>query len=150
MSVINTQAPVVHERASEEPSSEAGLLDHPSVSPDRPTLTDRLGETVPLISAPAFFGPPVIFLLGPWLLLTLLLIPPAALLLTMVAVFLLGAGVLVALGALIASPYLLLRHLQARHATPRLAPAVSELAGARGGRPLQQTVRTHLIHGTTR
>jgi hypothetical protein len=141
MSVINTQAPVVPERASDEPSSDAGLQDRSSVSSDRPTLADRLGETVPLISAPAFFGPPVIFLLGPWLLLTLLLIPPAALLITMVVIFLLGAGLLVALGALIASPYLLLRHLQARHAATSPAPAVSRVAGSVG---------TRLIHSPTR
>jgi hypothetical protein len=98
----------------------------PSATPDRPTLAERLGETVPLISAPAFFGPPVIFLLGPWLLLVLLLIPPAAVLITLVAVMLLGAGLLAALGALIASPYLLVRHLRARQRIAHPAPAVSE------------------------
>jgi hypothetical protein len=150
MSVMNPHAAVVLEQACEEPSSDADLHDRPSVSPDRPTLTERLGELVPLISAPAFFGPPVILLLGPWVLLTLLIIPPAALLITMVAVFLLIAGLLVALGALIVSPYLLVRHLRARHAAASAARAVSEAASARGGTPAKQRVGPRLIHLTTR
>jgi hypothetical protein len=147
---MNTHAPVVLEQASEERWTDAGLHDRPSVSPDRPTLGDRLGETVPLLSAPAFFGPPVIFLLGPWLLLVLLLIPPAALLITLMVVAAVGAGVLVALAALIASPYLLVRHLLTRHAAASQAPAASEVAGARAGRPVTQPVSAHLIHLTTR
>jgi hypothetical protein len=117
--------------------------DRPSASPDSPTLAEGLGETLPLISAPAFFGPPVIFLLGPWLLLVLLLIPPAAFLITLAVVVLLGAGLLAALGALIASPYLLVRHLRARHRLARPAPAVGE-------GPFKQSVRPRLIHLTTR
>jgi hypothetical protein len=118
MSVMNTHAPIVLEQRLEE----CRRGDRRSALPDRPTLAKRLGETVPLISAPAFFGPPVIFLLGPWLLLVLLLIPPAALLITFVVVVLLGAALLVALGALVASPYLLVRHLRARHSVARLKP----------------------------
>jgi hypothetical protein len=124
--VMNTHAPIVLEQASEEPRRDADPHGRPSATPDPPTLAERLGETVPLISAPAFFGPPVIFLLGPWLLLVLLLIPPAAVLITLVAVMMLGAGLLVALGALIASPYLLVRRLRARQRLAHPAPAVSE------------------------
>jgi hypothetical protein len=68
----------------------------------------------------------------------------------MVVVFLLGAGLLVALGALIASPYLLVRHLRARHASAIPAPAVSEIASALGARPVQRSVGRRLIHLTTR
>jgi hypothetical protein len=146
---MNMPALVVPEQ-SPEPEFVADRHDCPSASPDPPTLAERFGETVPLISAPAFFGPPVIFLLGPWLLLVLLLVPPAALLITMVAVFLLGAGLLVALGALIASPYLLARHLRARHNAASPAPAVSDVAGARSGRPVKQSVGPRPIHLTTR
>ena len=146
MSVMNTHAPVVLERASHQPRRD----DRPSASLDRPTLGERLGETVPLISAPAFFGPPVIFIFGPWLLLVLLLIPPAALLITLVVVSLLGAALLAALGALIASPYLLVRHLRARHRMARPAPAISEVAGVRDERPVKRPVRPHLVHLTTR
>jgi hypothetical protein len=150
MSVMNAHAPVVLEKASEQRWSDAVLQDRPSVSPDRPTLAERLGETVPLLSAPAFFGPPVVFLLGPWLLLVLLLIPPAALLITLMVIAALGAGVLVALGALIASPYLIVRHLRTRHAAASHAPAASDVAVTRGGRPVTQPVSAHLIHLTTR
>jgi hypothetical protein len=149
MSVMNTHALVVPEQAPGR-GFEPDRHDRPSASPDPPTLAERLGETVPLLSAPAFFGPPVIFLLGPWLLLVLLLIPPAALLITLIVIAAIGAGVLVALAALIASPYLLVRHLLTRHAAARQAPATSELAGARAGRPVTQPVGAHLIHLTTR
>ena len=44
----------------------------------------------------------------------LLLIPPAAFLITLVLVVAVAAGLLFALGALIASPYLLVRHLRER------------------------------------
>src|SRR5437763_11677403 len=76
---------------------------------DRPTWVERIAETAPIIDAPAYFGPPVSFVLGPWLLLLLLLIGPAALLITLVLAFVLAAGALAALVALLASPYLLVR-----------------------------------------
>jgi len=150
MSAMKTHRPVVLERASEEPSRDGALHDRHFASPDPPTVAERLGETVPLIGAPAFFGPPVLFLLGPWLLLVLLLIPPAAVLITLVAVMLLGAGLLVALGALIASPYLLVRHVRVRHGLARPAPVTSEVAGARGEGPAMRSVRPGLIHLTTK
>ncbi len=73
----------------------------------------------PLAVAPAFFGPPVAFVLGPWLLLVLLMIPPAAVLITLVLAFVVVAGALVALVALLASPYLLVHHLRSRHSASR-------------------------------
>lgn len=69
----------------------------------------------PLAVAPAFFGPPVVYLLGPWLLLVLLLIGPAAVLITLVLAFIVVAAALVALAALLASPYLVVHHLRSRH-----------------------------------
>ena len=85
---------------------------------------------MPLISAPAFFGPPVIFLLGPWLLLVLLLIGPFALLFTFVLVLAGAVALLTVCLAVIASPYVLIRHLYAHttaHANP---PASIEAAAA--------------------
>ena len=117
---------VVLEQTSDEPSSDP----HPS----RLTWSEALGATVPLISAPAYFGPPVAFLLGPWLLLVLLLVPPAAVLITLVLVVVLAAALLAALGALIASPYLIVRHLRAQHRA----------------RPVKRSFRLRLIHLTTR
>ena len=114
-----------------------------------PTVGDRLQEVLPLISAPAYFGPPVVFVLGPWLLLVLLLIPPAALVITFALIVLLGAGLLAALGTLIASPYLIVRHMRARHGVARPAPAASEIASTHGGRPVKR-FPPRLSHFTTR
>ena len=75
-------------------------------------------QTAPIIGAPAFFGPPVIFVLGPWLLLVLLLIGPFALILTLLLVMALAGALLAVFVAVIASPYLLIRHLHA-HGTVR-------------------------------
>jgi hypothetical protein len=69
----------------------------------------------------------------------LLVIPPAAFLITIVLVLAVAGGLLVALGALIASPYLLVRHLHRRpvalrhrfaflRRTARTAPAVADRA----------------------
>ena len=69
-------------------------------------------ERAPMIGAPAFFGPPVIFVLGPWLLLVLLLIGPFVLAMMALLVLAAGAGLLAAAAALIASPYLLRGHLR--------------------------------------
>lgn len=145
MSVMNTHAPVVLEQASEKPRRDADLHDRRSAS-ERPTVGEMLGDVLPWIFAVPVAGPPVILLVGPLLFLVLLLIPPTALLITLLVVVLVGAGLLVALGALIASPYLLVRHLRARrpahrrrfasvHHRARPAPAVSESApGRQGGR----------------
>jgi hypothetical protein len=75
-----------------------------------------------LIGAPAFYGPPITFLLGPWLLLVLLFIGPFALIFTILVVMAVAAGVLAVAAAVIASPYLLIRHLRGHgkaHAKPR-------------------------------
>ena len=149
MSVMKIHALVVPEQAP-EPGFDADRHDRPSASPDPPTIAERFGETVPLISAPAFFGPPVMFLLGPWMLLVLLLIPPAAVLITLMVIMLLGAGLLVTLGALIASPYLLVRHVRARHRVARPPIATSEAAGARLEPSVTRPVRPSLSHVTTR
>jgi hypothetical protein len=97
--------------------------------PAPPTWTETLEETAADVGAPAIYGPPVSFLFGPWLLLMLLLIPPFALLFTIVLVLAVGAGLLAAAGALLASPYLLVRRL---HAHP--APAAKPQAAKRPAR----------------
>jgi hypothetical protein len=79
------------------------------------TVGEWLQEVVPETFVVAQAGPPVILIFGPWLLLVLLLIPPAAFLITLVLLTVIAAAALVALGALVASPYLLVRHLRARH-----------------------------------
>ena len=80
-----------------------------------PNRREIIEGVEPLATAPAFFGPPVLFLLGPWLLLVLLLIGPAALLITFVLVFVVVGAAVVAFAALLASPYLVVHHLRSRH-----------------------------------
>ena len=124
MSGINPHPPVVLDPASE--------------TPDQPTIKEVLQEVVPLLFFVPVAGPPAILLVGPLLLFVLLLVPPAAVLITLTIVFVLGAGLLVALGALIASPYLLVRHLRARHALARSEAGVSRVAGASRAAPASQ------------
>jgi hypothetical protein len=112
----------------------------------RPTAGQRFDEAAPVIGAPPVYGPPVVFIASAWLLLVLLVIPPAAFLITLVLV----AAVPVALlAALVAPAYLLVRHLHARHVARRRVPAsapdqdqrvrpvpaTTEVAGPHGWRP---------------
>ena len=143
MSVINTHAHVLIEQAAEESRREADLHDRPAAS-EHPTVPDLLQRVLPEIFFVPVAGPPVILLLGPWLLLVLLLIPPAAFLITLLLVLVAGAGVLVALGALIASPYLLVRHLHARRPGLRRRLAVVH----RDGQPVSQPAAARLAHLT--
>jgi hypothetical protein len=85
---------------------------------EHPTFGGMLAEIVPLIGAVAGFGPPVIFLAGPWLLLGLMLSGSFAFLLTLVVAMLVAATVLVALpAAILAAPYLIIRRLRSYRAT---------------------------------
>ena len=119
MSVTTTAPPIT-------PSS-------PSANKQCPTACELLEAVVPVINAPAFFGPPVIFLLGPWLLLVLLLIGPAALLITLALVAVVVAGALAALAAIVASPFLVVRHLRTRHAADGRRFGFASFASAPSG-----------------
>jgi len=114
MSVVNTRAHVLIEQAADESRREERRHDRPAAG-ERPTAPELLRRVVPGIFFIPLAGPPVFLLLGPWLVLVLLIIPPAAFLLTLALVAAVAGGLLFALGALIASPYLLARHLHARH-----------------------------------
>ena len=61
----------------------------------------------------AFYGPPVVFLAAPWLLLGLILSGPFALIVTLVVTFLATVALVGGIGALLATPYLIIR----RHAS---------------------------------
>jgi hypothetical protein len=98
MSVVNTTAPATQ---------------------PLPTGREVIERFAPLVLTPAFYGPPAVFVVGPWLLLVLLLIPPAALLITFALVFLVTAAALGALVGLVASPYFLVRQLRSRHPARR-------------------------------
>jgi hypothetical protein len=106
----------------EDPTQPIDARRQASASAERSTRGDLFHTAAPLIFAPAFDGPPVIFVLGPWLLLVLLLIGPFAAMVTVVLAMAVAAGLLAVLVAVIASPYLLIRHLRAHgmvHAKPR-------------------------------
>ena len=110
---MNTTAPQLPHAAPQSATpSPIAPLRRGSASPDRPSWSD-VRATVPILDAPAFYGPPITFVLGPWLLLVLLLIGPFALLLTVLLALAVAAGVLAVCVAVIASPYLLIRHLHA-------------------------------------
>jgi hypothetical protein len=97
--------------------------------PDRPTWGDAVEYAATTIGAPAIYGPPVAFLFGPWLFLVLLLAPPFAFLVTVALVVVVAAVLLAVIATVLASPYLLVRHLRARWA----------------GQPKAAT-RSHLFH----
>ena len=108
------RSPAAHGPAA--PRSDAG--DTASAgAPKRPTFAEMSGELVPLIDAIAGYGPPVIFLAAPWLLLGLVLSGPFAFLVILAAAMAVAATVVVALGAaIVAVPYLLGQRLHTRRA----------------------------------
>ncbi|HEX6023867.1 MAG TPA: hypothetical protein VFZ00_17890 [Solirubrobacter sp.] len=71
-----------------------------------------LDELEPLVGAVPFYGPPIVFIAGPWMLLALLLAAPFAVLMTVVLALIAAGVLIVALAAVIASPYLLVRRLR--------------------------------------
>jgi len=83
---------------------------------ERSTFGETLAEIVPLVGFVPAYGPPAVFVLGPWLFLVLMLAGPFAFLLTWVVVMLVAATVLAALTAailaILAAPYLLIRRLR--------------------------------------
>jgi hypothetical protein len=85
----------------------------PSASEPR-TVREVLAETVPLVGAIAGYGPPVVTLAGPWLLFVLALAGPFALVFTFVAVLVAATLLVLLAGTILASPYLLVRHLRRR------------------------------------
>jgi hypothetical protein len=79
-----------------------------------------LDDVLPVIGVVFVAGPPVIFLLGPWLLLVLMLSGPFALVVAFVVVGLVAAALLATLAAIVVAPFVLVRRL---HRTYRSARA---------------------------
>ena len=82
-----------------------------------PTGADMLGETASLLCTVAFYGPPVVFVVAPWLLLGLVLIGPFALLVMFVVALLAAAALVVGIGAILATPFLMIRRWRPAHAS---------------------------------
>ena len=94
------------------------------------TVREMLAEVIPLGECAPIDGPPILFLLVPWLLLAFMLAGPVACLFALVLVAIVVAAALAALAALLATPYLLVHHLR-RHRSPRAtigAPAAQLVA----------------------
>jgi hypothetical protein len=89
---------------------------------EHPSFREMLAEITPLVGAIAGYGPPVIFLAGPWLLLALVLSGPFAFLLTLVVAMVVAATILVALtAAILGAPYLLIRGVRSYRARRALS-----------------------------
>src|SRR3954462_8225083 len=101
-----------------------GVPMHTTVSlapTERPTFREMLDDVLPVIGVVFVAGPPVIFLAAPWLLLVLMLSGPFALVVAFVVVGLVAAALLATLAAIVAAPFVLVRHL---HRTYRSAPPI--------------------------
>jgi hypothetical protein len=100
-------------------------LTHTASGP--PTLGDAAVEIVPLISTVFVAGPPVLAVWAGTVLFALLLAGPFVLIVTLVVALVAVAALVMLAGAILASPYLLIRHVgrhhaQQRHAAERWAP----------------------------
>lgn len=81
----------------------------PSFDSPPPPLEERLNEVLSLVGVVPVSGPPIILFVGAWVLFALMLAGPFLLLVT----FVLGAVVLVvAIAAILAPPYLLVRRVR--------------------------------------
>jgi hypothetical protein len=118
-----TTSPLTH--AGPESAALRSVAPRPrgSASPEHAAWGEAFYEGASLLGAPAFYGPPISFLLGPWLLLVLMLSGPFALIFTMLVVMAVAAFALAVPAAVIASPYLLILLLH-RHGTVQARPRV--------------------------
>jgi hypothetical protein len=82
-----------------------------------PTAADMLEETADLICTMALFGPPIVFITAPWLLLGLVLMGPFAVVVTIVLALAAAAALLAGIAALLTAPVLMLRGRRAARAS---------------------------------
>jgi hypothetical protein len=92
-------------------------------TPAVPTVGEIVEETLPLIDFVPQAGPPIVFVAAPWLLLSLMLIGPFALLVTLVVVLVAAAAIIALAAAVLASPYLVVRRVRAYRAAHATVPA---------------------------
>jgi hypothetical protein len=83
------------------------------------TLGDQVAEVLTLVDTVVVAGPPVLVAWAGTVLLALMLAGPFALLVTFVLVFVAIAALVALAGAILAAPYLLMRHLRVRFANRR-------------------------------
>ena len=91
----------------------------------RPTRGDVLADVLPVIGTVYVAGPPVILAWAGTVLFALMLAGPFALLVTLVVALVAAAALVTLAGAILATPYLLMRHLRLRLAKRRSLSEVS-------------------------
>jgi len=91
----------------------------PTAASGPPTLGDAAVEIVPLISTVFVAGPPVVLVWAGTVLFALLLAGPFALIVTLVVVLAAAVALAMLAGAIMATPYLLVRHFGRRLAERR-------------------------------
>jgi hypothetical protein len=84
-----------------------------------PTVDELLEDTLPLIDTVFVAGPPVLVAWAGTVLLALMLAGPFALLVTFVVALAAAAALVTLAGAILATPYLLIRHFRLRLAKRR-------------------------------
>jgi hypothetical protein len=89
------------------------------------TLGDQVAEVLELVDTVVVAGPPVLLAWAGTVLFALMLAGPFALLVTFVLVLVAAVALIALAGAILATPYLLMRHLRVRLAKRRRASEVS-------------------------
>jgi hypothetical protein len=92
-----------------------------------PTLGDMVADIVPVLETVFVAGPPVVFVWAGTVLLALMLAGPFAFLVTLIVVLVTAAALVTLAGAILAAPYLLVRHLRGhgvRHTTRYVEPSL--------------------------
>jgi hypothetical protein len=84
-----------------------------------PTFGDQLAEVLPVVDTVYVAGPPVLVAWAGTVLFALMLAGPFALVVTFAVVLVAAAALVTLAGAILATPYLLIRHFRARVATRR-------------------------------
>jgi len=102
-------------RAPSPPETWSGA--RPTASTD--SVDEMVEETSALVGVVPLYGPPVVLLAGPWLFLSLMLVGPFAVLVTLVVLVVLAAAVVALAGAILAAPYLLFHRLRGYRAGHR-------------------------------
>jgi hypothetical protein len=120
-----------------------GMNTNEPISPTasaRPALGDMLADIVPVLDTVFVAGPPLLAAWAGTVLFALMLAGPFALLVTLIVVLVVAAALVTLAGAILATPYLLVRHFRQRlakrrHVSDNWAPIATVVARP-GGPPL--------------
>jgi hypothetical protein len=116
------------------------------------TRGDQLADVLPVFDTVYVAGPPLLVVWAGTVLFALMLAGPFALLVTLVLAFAVAAALVALAGAILATPYLLIRHFGRRLAKRRhFAEASAPIAAdsARAGRATQRPAIAALVQSTT-